>query len=318
MDVVTHNPLNAEPTWSDLARPITPHFFKRNHFPFPSQVPDLEVCGRTFPLAEILSLPKVELEVTLECAGNGRSYMQPVPPGTPWGWRGVSNATWAGCRLTDLLQLAPPPSDTLELIFQGGDGPEYARSLTLEQAYQESILVAYEMNGQPLTLEHGSPLRLLVPGWYAMASVKWLTHIRPTAKPFEGYYQVEDYQFSPPGAPSRPITLMQPRALPITPAEGGSYPSPLRIEGWAWSGFAPIESVRVQVGSQTFLATLGQDRGRWAWRGFSAELELPPGEYTLLAQARDSQGHEQPLQAVWNTAGYENNSATPIHFQIIP
>lgn len=315
MNVVTQNPLNAEPSWEDFREPITPHFFNRNHYEFPLVADELQVCGRTFSVEQLRNLPVVRQEVTLECAGNGRLFMDPLPPGTAWGWRGVSNAAWTGVSLSELLKQAPPPDGTVELIFQGGD-VEYARSLPLQQCYDSSILVAYSMNDQPLDIAHGGPLRLVVPRYYAMASVKWLTEIRATPVPYDGYYQVEDYQFKPVSGPIRPVSTMLTRAMIVSPLDDEMVAGLVTVSGWAWSGFAVVASVRVVVDGQDIPVELGEERGPFAWRGFSAQVKLAPGEHEVYALARDAEGHEQPMQAVWNSQGYENNSVRKVRFTV--
>lgn len=316
MDVVTENPLNAEPAWSDLREAITPHFFKRNHYEFPSPRPEVEVCGWRFTLEQLRQMPATRHEVTLECAGNGRKYMNPLPPGTAWGWRAVSNAVWTGVALAEVLKQAVPPAGTLELVFCGGDG-EYARSLPLQEAYRPEILLVYAMNGQPLPLEHGGPVRLLVPGSYAMASVKWLTHVRPTATPYQGFYQIEDYQFKPAdGGPGRPVDKIMPRAMLVTPTQNQTVTGRVSLTGWAWSGFGGIEEVVVVVNGQGQKAELEAPRGPWAWRGFRLEVDLERGPHEAYALARDAAGHQQPVTAAWNMQGYENNSAMTVRFTV--
>jgi DMSO/TMAO reductase YedYZ molybdopterin-dependent catalytic subunit len=298
-----------------MGPPITPHFFKRNHYEFPAPVaPQLDVCGHIFALQELLTMAQVRQEVTLECAGNGRLFMDPLPPGTAWGWKGVSNAAWTGVPLAHLLQMAAPPAGTRELIFQGADG-DYARSLPLSHALQPEVLVVHSMNDQPLPPEHGGPLRLLVPGLYAVASVKWLTQVRPTAEPFTGYYQAEDYQFKLIHGPSRPVGPVLPRALLVSPWEGQSVSGPVELNGWAWSS-APIEDVRLFVDGQAVTVRLVESRGPWAWRAFQSLVDLPRGDHQAYALARDSNGQEQPLHAPWNSQGYENNSATVVRFRV--
>lgn len=316
MNVVSQNPLNAEPSWEDFQEPITPHFFNRNHYEFPLVCGELQVCGRTFTVEQLRAMPVLRHEVTLECAGNGRKYMDPLPPGTAWGWRGVSNAAWTGVPLAELLKLAPPPEDTVELVFQGGD-VEYARSLPVADCYAPEILVAYSMNDQPLAVAHGGPLRLVVPRYYAMASVKWLTEIRAVNTPYEGYYQVEDYQFQPPGGEARPVSTMLTRAMIVSPQEDQQVAGAVKVQGWAWSGFAPVASVRVFVDGQEVPVELAADRGPFAWRGFSASLELGAGEHEVYAISRDAAGNEQPMEAAWNSQGYENNSVRRLRFSVL-
>jgi DMSO/TMAO reductase YedYZ molybdopterin-dependent catalytic subunit len=317
MDIISQDPLNAEPTWEDLRSPITVNFFKRNHYAFPQIKHQLDLCGRIFGLEELRFMPTSRQEVTLECAGNGRAAMDPRPPGTAWGWKGVSNGVWSGVRLSHLLAQVELPRGAKELVFQGGDDQAYARSLPLEYCQRPEILVVHSLNDQPLPLAHGGPLRLLVPGYYAMASVKWLTQVRAVRSPFRGYYQVEDYQFKPSQGPGRPVSRMLPRALPVSPQSGQQVRGPVEVEGWAWSGTGTVVEVALEVGSQRVLAQLGEVRGEWAWRSFTARLDLPPGRHRILALARDGSGVQQPVLAPWNEAGYENNSAMPLEVEVL-
>lgn len=301
----------------DLQAGITPHFFQRNHYPFPAmpEQPRLKVLDRDFSLQELRGLGWERREVTLECAGNGRKHMSPQPEGTPWGWGGVSNASWTGVPLARVLEQVELPSDTRELIFQGGDG-EFARSLPLEEALKPGVLLALERNDAPLCQAHGGPIRLVVPGWYAMASVKWLTEVRASATPFEGHYQVNDYLFLPLEGPSRCVTRAQPRALITTPISGDAVSRNCRIQGWAWSGFAAIEAVEIRLGEEQRKAELGEIRGDYAWRSFWLDVELSPGRHRLAALACDRAGNRQPLEAPWNHAGYENNSAMWVEVEV--
>jgi DMSO/TMAO reductase YedYZ molybdopterin-dependent catalytic subunit len=300
----------------DLRSAITPAFFQRNHYAFPAPHDRLMVLDRSFTLDELRALGTVHREVTLECAGNGRKHMCPQPEGTPWGWGAVSNALWTGVPLARVLERVRLPEDTRELVFQGGDG-EFARSLPLEEALRPDVLLALDRNGQPLCQAHGGPLRLLVPGWYAMASVKWLTHIWASARAYDGHYQVNDYLFLPEDGPTRRVTRAQPRAMITSPGQGNSLKGAVEVQGWAWSGFAPVESVEIRVDDQVIGAELGDDRGPFAWRGFSARLELAAGKHRLTALARDGQGNQQPLVAPWNQAGYENNSAMWLEITVL-
>ena len=308
LTIVTDEPRNAEPSMEDLRPAITPAFFQRNHYAYPAPHDRLTVLDRSFTLEQLRGLGTVQREVTLECAGNGRKHMSPQPEGAPWGWGAVSNALWTGVPLARVLEQVRLPEDTRELVFQGGDG-EFARSLPLEEALRPEVLLAVERNGRPLCQAHGGPLRLLVPGWYAMASVKWLTDIQASAQAFDGHYQVNDYLFLPEDGPNRCVTRAQPRAMITSPCQGDTLRDAVLVQGWAWSGFAPIEAVEVRVDDRCLMAQLEEDRGAFAWRGFSARLELAAGKHRLTALARDAQGNQQPLVAPWNRAGYENNSA---------
>lgn len=306
--VLTQNPYNAEVAFSQLDKTITPTeaFFKRNHYEYPEPSSDwsVDVEGRSVPLAEIKKLPFRQVESIVECAGNGRTLLYPLPPGTPWNLGAVSNGTWGGTSLRNLLG---DTSDAVEVVFEGADSGTdgrgfYGRSLTGAAAAHEDMLLCWEMNGAPLTREHGAPLRLLVPGQYGMASVKWLNRIYRTDRPYQGYYQVEDYQIHVPGKKSRPIGGIRPRALVVKATRQ-------EVSGWAWSGTGPVVGVEVRVGENVLEAELGEARGAYAWRRFTCRLELGPGKHCLCVLARDAAGNVQPEAPFWNEAGYENNSA---------
>lgn len=327
-DVVTEVPLNRHASWEGLAQEITPteHFFCRNHNPFPEAPRHLDWAGHQLTVEELRQLPWCEVTVTLECAGNGRTEFSPVPPGTPWGIRGVSTGQFAGVALTDLLAKFPNQPSERHLIFIGADlGPDgyYERSLTIEEAVQLGALVALEMNGEPLSAKHGAPFRLIVPGYYAMTSIKWLKSASYSQTASEGYYQVQDYLVEYPGTdiPVRPATLMQPKSLIVAPQQGQRLSGPLLVEGKAWGSGGPVASVNLEYrkeGGQDWMklsATLDQKLGSKAWCSFSAKLSLEAGRYSLRSVCKIGD-KQQPLAARWNRQGYENNSAHTIEIEI--
>ncbi len=306
--VLTENPYNAEVATSQLDEAVTPTdgFFKRNHYEYPAieGTWTVDVDGTTVSLEQIQQHPFRRFESIMECAGNGRTLLYPLPPGTPWNLGAVSNGMWGGTSLRNVLG---DTGGALEVVFEGADFGDdgrgfYGRSLPAAEAMREDVLLCWEMNGQPLTREHGGPLRLVVPGAYGMASVKWLNRIYRSDKPYQGYYQVEDYQIHVPGKPSRPIGGLRPRAL-ITRATAQE------VRGWAWSGTGPVTEVEVRVGQGSLKAELGEERGPYAWRSFRCALDLGPGKHCLVVLARDAAGNVQPEAPQWNTQGYENNCA---------
>ncbi|BCP54485.1 hypothetical protein K32_31020 [Kaistia sp. 32K] len=280
-------------------------------------------------LNDIRARPSVTLPVTLECAGNGRSRLFPRPVSQPWVTEAVGTGLWTGTPLAGLLAEAGVAENAVEIVFTGADhglekGHEldYARSLSVAEAERPEILLAYAMNGQPLLPQHGFPLRLIVPGWYGMASVKWLTRIEAVTEPFKGYYQASNYHYrSGPDDPGEPVRRIRPRALMVPPG----FPDFLtrkrtvaagscRIEGRAWSGQAPVERVVLGIDGRWLEAVLDPAPGLFAWRRWSCVWEAEPGEHMLSCRATDASGQSQPLEQNWNWIGVGNNmvQAVPV------
>jgi DMSO/TMAO reductase YedYZ molybdopterin-dependent catalytic subunit len=276
-------------------------------------------------LDELKERPRVELAVTMECAGNGRARLEPRPVSQPWLLEAVGTARWAGTPLRPLLEEAGVGQSAVEILFtgidrgiEGGIDQRYQRSLTVEDALREDVLLAYEMNGGPLPPQHGFPVRLVVPGWYGMTSVKWLVEIDVIDEPFIGYQQASGYRFrQTEDEEGTPVQWIVPRSLFVPPGipefltrartvESGE----VVLEGRAWSGLAPIAGVEVSSdGGETWAgAELEPAKGRWAWRGWRFRWQAEPGEYLLCSRARDEAGNEQPVETPWNLGGYANNS----------
>lgn len=319
-----------------LRYPITPigmHYLLI-HFDIPQIDPAtyaLPVTGRVrnplkLTLEEIRARPKVTMPVMMECGGNGRAHLSPRPVSAPWHDEAVGCAEWTGTSLYPILEEAGLRDDAVEILFSGYDrgidqGVEhdYERSLKVGDALREEVFLAYEMNGMPLPPQHGFPLRLVVPDWYSMASVKWLKEIRAIEVPFEGVQQVLTYNYrlseEDPGIPvsrKRPHALMIPPGIPDflsrkRHVEAGS----ITIEGRAWSGFGPIERVEFSAdGGRTWRgADLGDTLGRHGWTSWSSEWDARPGEYELCVRATDASGKTQPLdgEQAWNQGGYGIN-----------
>jgi DMSO/TMAO reductase YedYZ molybdopterin-dependent catalytic subunit len=287
----------------------------------------LRVGGRVarpleLTLDEIRGRPATTLPVTLECAGNGRARLQPRPLSVPWLTEAIGTAEWTGMPLAPLLEEVGLAPDVRELVFTGADGgiqgdvdQVYQRSLTAAEALRPEVLLAYEMNGRPLEPQHGLPLRLLVPGWYGMTSVKWLTAIDAVEEPFEGYQQKVAYRYQlDADEAGTPVTQIRVRALMIPPGvpdffERTRFASAgrIRLEGRAWSGQGRVERVEVGVDGAWADAMLGQPLGAFAWRGWSYEWEATPGQHELSCRATDAAGNEQPLEQPWNVQGMGNN-----------
>ncbi|MBV1850811.1 sulfite oxidase [Catellatospora tritici] len=280
----------------------------------------------TLTLADLKTRPASTVRVTMECAGNGRARLRPRPVSQPWLVEAVGTAEWTGVPLRDLLTDAGVDPAAVDVVFTGADHgiergveQDYQRGLSLADAMAPEVLVAYAMNGQPLPPQHGHPMRLVAPGWYGMAHVKWLRDITVTDTAFTGYQNAVAYRLRrQPGDDGDPVTRIRPRAL-LVPPGFPDFMSRVRVvdagvhtlEGRAWSGQAPLESVEVSAdGGRTWApAELEPDTGhRWAWRRFTHRWTAEPGRHQLTARAHDTTGAAQPVDQEWNRGGFANNA----------
>jgi DMSO/TMAO reductase YedYZ molybdopterin-dependent catalytic subunit len=315
-------------------------FYIRNHFEMPRLDPTafrLKVGGlaerpQSFSLDDLRRMPSQSLTVTLECAGNGRSLFRPRIVGEKWNLGAVSTAEWTGVPLAEVLDRAGVQPGAREVLFRGADGGtsagdlgpnRFERSLLLDHARDPNLLLAYAMNGEALPIEHGYPLRLVVPGWYAMASVKWLTEIELIDRPFAGYYQAKMYcyEWEREGALVRePVTLQCVRALITEPAPNQEVAAgELAIRGVAWSGVPPIAHVEVSVGGGSWQeARLLSEQRRYAWQPWELLTQVQePGVVVLRARATDLAGRTQPERAEWNRLGYGNNTTQQVPVRLV-
>jgi DMSO/TMAO reductase YedYZ molybdopterin-dependent catalytic subunit len=313
-------PLNAETPAEALEHEITPAsaHFVRCHFPAPRLARDHRVvlAGAVaspvdFAVDELRVRPSRRLAITIECAGNGRSHLVPPVPGEPWRDGAVATAMWTGVPLVTLLREAGLGHAVIAVLCEGADGA-FARMLPLDEALRDDVLVAYEMNDRPLPPIHGAPIRLVVPRWYGMASVKWLRRITAITTPFEGRFQTDSYVYRRDGV-ATPVTLMRPRAL-ITSVRDAT------LHGFAWSGRAPIRAVLISVDGGPFRidahVSRTDDVAR-AWRRFTAPLgDLAPGRHTACARAVDERGDAQPDAPEWNELGYGANGVSTFTWRI--
>ena len=275
-------------------------------------------------LDDIRRRPAVRMPVTMECAGNGRALLDPRPVSQPWLLEAIGTAEWTGTPLRGVLEEAGVRPDAVELIFTGldqgiqGDIPQaYQRSLTVEEAVREDVLLAYEMNGRPLEPQHGYPMRLLVPGWYGMTSVKWLASIEAVAQPFDGYQMATAYRYSHSADDAgEPVSLQRVRALMVPPGVPDFLTRTrvvragvVTLIGRAWAGRAQVTRVEVSTDGCASWdeARLGEPVGRNAWRGWSYEWEASPGWQELAVRASDSDGNVQPHDQNWTYQGVGNN-----------
>ena len=329
----SESPLSAYDSW------ITPSslFYVRSHFSVPTldaSTWSISVEGETeSPLElsykEITALPTRRVVATLECAGNSRTTITPPAEGIPFGQGAVSTAEWIGVSLADVLDRAGLKSTAKEVVLEGADyGQEeeddvplelaYARSLPLKKALDPDTVLAHQMNGEVLSPEHGWPLRAIVPGWYGMASVKWLTHIRVLDRSFDGFFQTHRYSIGEGTdiATATPLTSLRVKSLIIRPTAGEMIPpGEYLIRGFAWSGVEDIVTVQVSTdwGKTWQEAALVDPHSRYAWRQWQLVWQAKtPGRTMIMARATDSQGNTQPLSPPWNYRGYGNNSSSPV------
>jgi DMSO/TMAO reductase YedYZ molybdopterin-dependent catalytic subunit len=326
--MVKPEPFNAEAPTEALRGDITPtamHFIRSN-FPLPAHDGRLEIRGAveremTLTLNDLCCMPAVERAVTIECAGNGRLGFAPLPSGEPWDRNAVSTARWTGALLHSVLAAARPLSSAVDVSFEGADhGPydrydhiAFARAMSIDRAGDPAaeVLIAYEMNGEALTPDHGAPFRLIVPGWYGVASVKWLKRITVLDHPFVGEFQTARYVYDWPDRGSEPVTNIRVRARITDPLPGATIPAGrYTVRGKAWSGTGPVTRVEVSVaGAGEFqVATLEPAAGPYQWQDWSFEWDAKPGRRALRARATDAVGNVQPDVPPWNRLGYGNNA----------
>jgi sulfane dehydrogenase subunit SoxC len=309
------------------------------HYDIPAVDPDafrLEITGAvgrpvTLSLDALRERPRVSEPITFECAGNGRALLEPRPVSQPWLTEAVGTAEWGGAALAPLLEEAEVSDSAIEIAFMGldrgveGDVPQaYERALPI--AEMQHAILAYEMNGGPLPPQHGFPLRLVVPGWYGMQNVKWLSRITVLEAPFQGYQNAVSYRlYNADGEAGEPVTRMQPRSLMLPPGvpdfltrERRLEPGPVTLTGRAWSGQAPIERVEVSSddGATFNVAVLDPPLGRHAWRGWRFDWEATEGEHVLCSRATDAWGNTQPLDPDWNLKGFANNAVARIPIRV--
>jgi DMSO/TMAO reductase YedYZ molybdopterin-dependent catalytic subunit len=258
---------------------------------------------------------------TLECAGNNRTRLAPIPEGEPWETGAVSTASWTGVPLVAVLQQAAPRPETVEFRFEGADQGvprgrtetvAFERSLPVADALHPDVLLVHQMNGAPLTAEHGAPVRLLVPGWYGMAAVKWLSRIEALDRPLEAHYQTRQYRYYQPGSDAAPpVRTMRVKSLVTSHESGASLPpGPIEISGMAWCGDAAVVQVEISVDAGPWQPAelLGEvlpytwRQWRFVWGG------APAGRHSIRARATDATGAVQPDQPDWNRLGYGNNA----------
>lgn len=336
--MVKAQPFNAETAPTALAHALTPTdlHFVRSNFSVPQHPGEIVIDGAvaqptTLTLDTIMSRPSKTLTVTIECAGNGRLGMAPLPEGEPWDGYAVGTATWTGVPLADLLADVGVQDDAVEVSFTGADignykgtpDTQFVRALSREIAVDRDrdVLVAYAMNGEPLTPAHGAPLRLLVPGWYGMASVKWLAHINVRTQPYEGRFQTVSYMFHWSERAATPVSAIRVNSRVVQPLPGATVQEGLvTVHGKAWSGAGqPIVSVDVSVDTGPWQAAeLTASDAAYAWQAWSFAWQATgAGRHVIRTRATDAAGNVQPDQAEWNRLGYGNNAIQAVPIKVV-
>jgi DMSO/TMAO reductase YedYZ molybdopterin-dependent catalytic subunit len=331
---VTQDPFNAQTPLVSLDEVFTPvdTFFVRDHFGIPqidSRRWRLGLSGAVqtpheLTYDELLALDRHEIDLVLECAGNGRSLMSPLPPGLPWGERAVGCARFGGVPFCEVAARAGVDPAAVEFVFTGADTGDvrgrrvaFERSLPVDVALHPDTLLATHMNGEPLTARHGAPVRLAVPGRYGMADVKWLVGVRAVTTPFAGTFQADDYVYLDSNdTPVGPVTTMQVKSLITSPAHGASIDrgALVDVRGWAWSGAAAIRLVEVRLDdTDWYPAKLTTPSGPYAWTAWYLRwVAKHAGRHRVLVRATDENGDRQPLEAAWNAKGYGWNAAAGV------
>jgi DMSO/TMAO reductase YedYZ molybdopterin-dependent catalytic subunit len=310
---------------SEPEAPTESHF-RRDHFPIPIirldewrlEAQKASGVTKAYSLDELRAYPHHELPVVLECAGHRRAELTPATSGIQWGVGAISEAVWGGTSLRFLLEEIGL-DDVRFVVFEGADrggfrdrsDVPFAKALPLEKALDTDTLLAWEMNGEPLPEGHGAPLRLVVPGWYASDSIKWLKRIVLLETPFDGPFEVEDYRLrvDASGTDER-LMVMPVNSLVTSPVDGGRIEAGWQVlQGVAWGGAGGIAKVEVSDGEGfSRRATLSHPSSRYAFTRWHARWWAKPGIQTVTVCATDGTGMRQPEQPIWNKGGYANSS----------
>ncbi|CAN5617442.1 hypothetical protein BH23CHL5_BH23CHL5_13700 [soil metagenome] len=267
-------------------------------------------------LADLQGMTPRTVSSWVECSGNSRGRFaqgenEPAS-GTQWGNGAIGNAEWTGVSLIDVLNMAGLQESGVDVVSQGADFAEMQRGLPLEMAYDLDVMLAWEMNGEPVPAPHGGPVRLFVPGWGGIASTKWVVGLEIIDRPFQGTFNVESYVvIDANGAVLRPVQQMPVKSAINSPIPGASVSAgDHTIAGYAWSGYGGIEQVEVSTdGGETWQeATITLEAGPRSWVRFEYAWDAPAGETVLMSRATDERGLTQPDSVPWNRLGYQMNA----------
>jgi len=337
------NPENQETPIKFLREWITPeeYFFLRNHFSYPdvdernySVTIDGEVYNsKVFQIDDLLQMSSKSFVVSLECSGNKRAFFDPEIYGTQWKEGALSQGIWKGVPLRILLEHIGIRNNAKEVVFEGHDHGtrkdipgdySYARSLPLGIALHPDTIIAYELNGKPIPYKHGHPLRLIVPGWYGMAWVKWLKRITIISGKFSGPFQAIDYNYYPEknsDMGKHPVTFKNINSTILSPLNLSNLNNePHWIEGVSWTGKGTVTEVEISTdgGSEWHKTDLKRYPNQpFAWVYWSYYWKPSrKGEYSIMSRARDSRGRIQPLEPYWNRKGYGYHAVSKIRVKV--
>lgn len=323
---------------------ITPieHFYVRCHMPVPqidASTWALKIGGEvdapiSLPLAEIKKLPAHTITMTLECAGNGRAFFEPALAGIQWEKGAVGTARFTGARMSDVLKKAGVKSAALNVEMHAGDRPPgnmppFVRQVPMKKAVHPDTVIAWDMNGQPIPLAHGAPLRAIVPGWEGAYSVKWLNALNLLAKDSDSFWVATGYRYPnrrvAPGAAvdakdMEPLRGMPVKSLITTPGAGATLAvGNINVGGFAWAGENDIKGVDISIdnGATWQPARLTGEQARFAWRRFEYTLNADKAQsYLILSRATDSLGNMQPAVSQWNPSGYLWNQYDSVRIEV--
>ena len=339
---ITRSPENSETPIEAFRNWITPNdqFYVRNHFDDPDMEDPawtlrIEGCvdrDLSYSKEDLDAMVQSSLVATLECAGNGRSFLEGRAPGVQWGAGAVGNAEWSGVEVRALLEPAGIQDKALEVVFEGSDSGvdsesdgavRFARSLPLDMATHPDTLVALRMNGEALSKEHGYPARLVVPGWYGVASVKWLRALRVVSEPFRGYFQTTRYTVkrkSASGLSDDVVGMMLPKSEITRPRQGDTLALGTHlVEGVAWAGPEAVAAVELSCdgGDSWHRAEFVSPQRRYTWTHWRVEWEASqPGAYKLLSRAISASGEIQPVRHNPLHGGYHINFSRPLEVKV--